>query len=161
MRAIADKMEPLLAKLQFAKLQEHAVMGMHLAIAETRENLQDWDGALDVYKWKAMAVFEYDSNDCPRNFTAAQQRRMFMGMSRCLYHKEDYDGSIQLGEEAIQMNRHFPQVHKYVALSQKANGDKEAAVQTMARAVHYETPWDDANKKNVLDIYENMKNDIE
>ena len=59
-----------------------------------------------------------------------------MGLPRCLYHNGEYEKAIQIGECAIEMNHHFPQVHKYVALSQKANGDMEAAIRTMARAVH-------------------------
>ena len=82
---------------------------------------------------------------------------MFMGMSRCMYHLKNYEFAIQLGEAAIEMNRHFPQVHKYVALSQKASGDIEGAIRTMARAVNYETPWDEANRKVVLAMYEEMK----
>jgi hypothetical protein len=58
------------------------------------------------------------------------------------------------------MNRHFPQVHKYVALSQKALGNNEDAVRTMAKAVNYETPWDEVNKKIVLEMYDEMKNSL-
>lgn len=158
--AIADQIDPLLGKVAYAALNPTEVINSHLTIAEIKEELMDFDGALDVYKYNVMAIFEYDTNDLPRNFTAVQQRRLYMGMSRCFYYKKDYKKAIGLGESAIEMNRHFPQIHKYVALAQKASGDMEAAVRTMARAVHYETPWDDANRKKVLEMYESVKREM-
>ena len=44
------------------------------------------------------------------------------------------------------MNRHFPGVHKYIALSQKALGQRDEARKSMMRAILYEAPWDDKNK---------------
>jgi hypothetical protein len=43
-----------------------------------------------------------------------------------------------------------------VALSQKASGKLEAAIKTMGRAVNYETPWDEANRKIVIKMYEEL-----
>lgn len=158
--ALMNQMEPLLDKKQYAGLEKD-FMGTHLTIAEMKEDQEEWDAAIEIYKWKVMAAMEYDDTDTrPLNFTAVDQRRLYMGMSRCMYHKAEYQKAIELGLSAIEMNRHFPQVHKYVALSQKASGDMDAALRTMARAVHYETPWDDVNKTKCLEMYEAMKNDV-
>jgi hypothetical protein len=35
------------------------------------------------------------------------------------------------GSAAVEMNRNFPQAHKYVAIAQKAGGDLEAAIATI------------------------------
>jgi len=150
---------------------------LYLSMAETKEDMKDWAGAMELYKWKVMMkmhrteqeieddedgfTFSPSGANTPSGATPSQERRMIMGMSRCLYHLEKYDTAIELGESAITMNRHFPQVHKHVALSQKAKGDYAAALTTMARAVQYETPWDEANKKVVLKMYEEMKKDLE
>jgi tetratricopeptide (TPR) repeat protein len=155
--AISERMEALLGNLKFGKLGD-LIIDVHLSIAENMEKMEDWDGAAEVYTMKVMALLEYDSTGLnPKNFTVPQQRRMYMGLSRCFYYLGDYEKSIDAGGAAIEMNRHFPQVHKYVALSQKATGDVEAALLTMSRAVLYETPWDDVNKKTVLEMYERMK----
>jgi len=74
-----------------------------------------------------------------------QWRQVWMGLSRCYYEMGMYDKAIQSGMGALEMNRHFPQAHKYVALSQKAIGDYDAAKATMSRAVLYEAPWEDKN----------------
>lgn len=158
--AIAEMMDPLVKKAQYASLG-HTIIEAHLDIAETMEEIGDWDDALKIYIDKVMAVLEYSSDDLPLNFNAVHQRRMYMGMSRCFYHKGDYSKAICAGENAIEMNRHFPQVHKYVALSQRAIGNIELVLRIMLRAVHYESPWDDANKKEVLNMYESMKHDVE
>eukprot|EP00535_Pseudo-nitzschia_heimii_P007544 CAMPEP_0197187252 /NCGR_PEP_ID=MMETSP1423-20130617/15541_1 /TAXON_ID=476441 /ORGANISM="Pseudo-nitzschia heimii, Strain UNC1101" /LENGTH=440 /DNA_ID=CAMNT_0042638787 /DNA_START=55 /DNA_END=1377 /DNA_ORIENTATION=- len=130
---------------------ENYGVDFYLSIAKCKTALGDYKGALDVYKFKVMAI--NDNANC----TPPQQRMMVMGMSECFYHIGQYENAIELGEMAIEMNRFFPQVHKYVALSQKASGDREAALRTMGRAVNHETPWDEANRKIVIKMYEDMK----
>jgi tetratricopeptide (TPR) repeat protein len=158
--AIAEMMDTISKKVEYAYMGD-AVIEAHLGIAESMEEVGDWDDALEIYIDKVLAVLEYGPYDQPLNFNAVHQRRMFMGMSRCFYHKGDYAKAIGAGEAAIEMNRHFPQVYKYVALSQRAVGDIESSLRTMLRAVHYETPWDDSNKVEVLEMYETMRNDAE
>jgi len=97
---------------------------------------ENWEGAIEVYK----SIFDETQDRSP-----PEQRQVIMGLSRCFYEIGKYDLAIDLGESAIEMNRHFPEVHKYVALSQKALGDIASARTTMKRAVLYETPWDDKN----------------
>ena len=63
--------------------------------------------------------------------------------SRCFYELGEYDKSIHSGTAAIEMNRHFPHVHKYVALSQVASGNRGSGIKTMKQAVLYEAPWSD------------------
>ncbi len=64
-----------------------------------------------------------------------------MGFSRCYYELGQYDKAMNAGLMAIEMNRHFPQIHRYVALSQKASGDLSSAIKTMKHEVLYEAPW--------------------
>eukprot|EP00562_Extubocellulus_spinifer_P013026 CAMPEP_0178543676 /NCGR_PEP_ID=MMETSP0697-20121206/2713_1 /TAXON_ID=265572 /ORGANISM="Extubocellulus spinifer, Strain CCMP396" /LENGTH=416 /DNA_ID=CAMNT_0020176147 /DNA_START=73 /DNA_END=1320 /DNA_ORIENTATION=- len=115
-------------------------------LARAKEMMEDWEGAKGVYIERMLKKMTD-----PTVGTPPQQRMMWMGLSRCMYHLGEYDKAINAGTAAIEMNRHFPQVHKYVALSQRASGDLEAARRTMARAVNYETPWDDENKLKVLE----------
>ena len=100
------------------------------------QRLGNWEGAIEMYQ----SVFDESYYRSP-----AEQREIIMGVSRCFYEIGKYDHAIELGLGAIEMNRHFPQVHKYVALALKAKGDIEAARRTMSQAVLYETPWDDEN----------------
>ena len=54
--------------------------------------------------------------------------------------------TIEIGESAIEMNCHFPCVHRYVALAQKAQGDPSSAIATMIQeTVLFEAPWDEEN----------------
>jgi tetratricopeptide (TPR) repeat protein len=77
--------------------------------------------------------------------TPAEWRQVWMGFSRCFYEMGVYDMAINSGTAALEMNRHFPQAHKYIALALKASGDYDTAIATMTRAVLYEAPWDDKN----------------
>ena len=125
---------------------------MYIFYAECLEATENWSGAKDAYIEK---IFKKVMDD-PTVASPIQQRKMFMGLSRCCYHLTEYDKAIDAGSAAIEMNRHFPQVHKYVALAQKASGDLDEARKTMARAVCYETPWDEENKREVMELYQQL-----
>jgi len=61
------------------------------------------------------------------------------------------------GEAAVQMNRYFPGVHKYIALAQqKESGDLDAAIATMNRAVLYEAPGD-AHLSDTKRLFKELK----
>ena len=72
-------------------------------------------------------------------------RQICFNFCRCFYEIGDYTPAIQVGESAIQMNRHYQDAYTYVALSYKALGNIDEAVRTMQKAVVYETPWDPEN----------------
>jgi hypothetical protein len=97
----------------------------------------DWEIAIELYK--ELLMRDQDSATPP------QFRQVWMGLSRCFYEMGVYELAIHSGMAALEMNRHFPQAHKYVALAQRASGDYDAAIATMTRAVLYEAPWEDKN----------------
>ena len=105
---------------------------------------QDWDAALGLYN--QLMKREQSVGSPP------EWRRLYMGISRCFYEKGIYDGAIQYGTFALEMNRMFPQIHKYIALSQRDSGDLAAAIRTMKEAVLYEAPYDDENKQFNVDL---------
>ena len=70
---------------------------------------------------------------------------VFIDYSRALYELRKYDEAIEVGNMGIKVRRYQSGVHKYVALSQKANGDIDEAKMTMARAILYEYHWDEDN----------------
>lgn len=108
-----------------------------LMLSAHYQNEERWEHALGIYK------NIYD--DLPYQ-DPISQRKVLMGLSRCFYEIGNYEASIGLGEGILEMNRHFPGVHKYIALSQKALGQRDEARKSMMRAILYEAPWDDKNK---------------
>lgn len=84
--------------------------------------------------------------------TSSQWRQVWMGFSRCYYELGMYDKSIGAGTMALEMNRHFPQVHRYIALAQRAKGDHTKAVTTLKHAVLYEAPWCDETIESNKDL---------
>ena len=109
----------------------------------------DWDAALELYKEILMMSYEEEHDSIA---TAPQWRQVWMGLCRCYYELGIYDKAISAGSAALEMNRHFPQVHKYIALAQKARGDPAAAMKTMKQAVLYEAPWCDATMQFNKDL---------
>lgn len=128
---------------------------IHLMKAEGYEGLERWEDAKEVYVCLLQLPDFYEKTSPPG------QRAVFMGFARCAYHIGLYDNSIAASQAALEMNKHFPNVHKYLALAQKAQGDLQTAVDTMNRAALYETPWDDDHREEVLQLYEQLKSDLE
>lgn len=122
-------------------LRKTDLIEMYLHIADIQQDLEDWEAAKQTYQ-KIVMDFE-EVND----FTAPQQRRVFMGSSVCAYHLKHYDVAIDLGEAALQTNRAFPGVHKVLALAYKADGRLDEARKLAAAAILHEAPWDDDNKE--------------
>lgn len=87
----------------------------------------DWERAIGLYKEILAQSYAVDHNELA---TPSDWRQVWMGFSRCFYELGEYEKSIEAGTAAIEMNRHFPQIHKYVALSQKASGDHTSAIKT-------------------------------
>ena len=81
-----------------------------------------------------------------------------IGLSRAMYETGDYDKAIKLGNETIEANRICSGVHKYVALSQKAQGDIEEAKKTISRAILYEEHWNKDNLRQNKDILKELSN---
>ena len=119
-----------------------------ITLAETKEIIEDWKGAQDLFLETLKKAFE--------DATPVQHRRMWMGISRCSYQLKAYDKAIHAAQASIEMNRHFPFVHKPLALAQKESGDIDAAITTMAKAYFYEAPWDEEHRPQVLQMYKEL-----
>jgi tetratricopeptide (TPR) repeat protein len=119
-------------------------------LGEVEEIKEKWENASELY-FNMLSTMED-----PSTMTPPQQCMIFMGISRCAYHLGKYEEAMDNGEIAIKLNRHLPNVHKYVVLSQKAMGDNDAARVTMARALVYETLLDEQHKADVLRMYHEM-----
>jgi len=148
-----DEADQLLKQAQATGAQgvqnASARVALDMSIAEAYMEAERWKDGLAMYKALFVGM---DLN----SMRPPAQREVIMGLSRCLYEVGEYKKSIGLGCAAIEMNRYYPGVHKYVALSQKALGESEATEQTMAEAVIYETPWDEEHQATVLSEWKSM-----
>ena len=62
------------------------------------------------------------------------ERELFARLTQCMYETGQYDQAVDVGGAVIEMNRHYENSHKYVALALKAAGKLDDAV-TMMRQV--------------------------
>lgn len=108
-----------------------------ILLAEAWEAALEWSRAEKVYRALLGAM------DSPEMASPPQVRKIFSGLSRCLYHLKDYKRAIDAAEAAFSMNRHFPGVHRLIALPLLAQGKIDEAKETIGRAILYEAPWDD------------------
>eukprot|EP00573_Skeletonema_grethae_P004777 CAMPEP_0201708358 /NCGR_PEP_ID=MMETSP0578-20130828/55275_1 /ASSEMBLY_ACC=CAM_ASM_000663 /TAXON_ID=267565 /ORGANISM="Skeletonema grethea, Strain CCMP 1804" /LENGTH=178 /DNA_ID=CAMNT_0048197165 /DNA_START=1 /DNA_END=537 /DNA_ORIENTATION=- len=102
---------------------------------------ENWQQALQLYD--DLMVASYQMEDHRDMATPAQWRQVYMGTSRCCFELGMYDKCIAIGPCAVAMNRHFPMVHRYIALAQEAKSDYAEAVKSMKHAILYEASWCD------------------
>jgi tetratricopeptide (TPR) repeat protein len=121
-----------------------------ILLATAMEQDDEWECALNVYRDLFTKIME-------QRATPPQQRMIMMGLCRCLYELEMYENAVDIGLDMLDMNRHFPGIHKYLALSVKACDELDSAIDIMNRAVLYETPWDDKNKMEAMKLYNQLK----
>ena len=119
--------------------------------SEAYQGLEKWKEAMDSYE-KAMLAL-----DGPNSPPAIDQRKLFMGLAECAYKVKEYENAIAYANAAIEMNRHFPGIHRLKALALEKVGRLDEAIVTMNRAVLYETPWDEENQQNVLALYNDLR----
>ncbi|KAL7559166.1 hypothetical protein ACA910_010104 [Epithemia clementina (nom. ined.)] len=129
------------------RLQTSSYTDCYLIQADAYEAQENYAAAKEIY-FQALQTIED-----PAAVSPVLQRKIFMGLAKCAYELGVYEKSIAASDAALEMNRHFPGVHKYKALSLKKQGNLDKAIRTMKRAVLYETPWDEENKAEVRKLY--------
>lgn len=148
-KEIAEKCKEFSSSNKHRAFHVNQVFYIYLGLATSFEKRESWDTAMGLYDMVTKAMRK-SGND------QASIVQTLIGQSRCAYRLGNYKTSIELGKEAIAIDRSWPGVHRCVALSQKAMGKIEASKVTMGRAVSYEAPWDEENKQRVLAIYEQI-----
>jgi tetratricopeptide (TPR) repeat protein len=126
-------------------------------IAMCKAETEDYEGALDVYKFKITPSMEHLSSMGYDREMPRESLLNSMGMAKCLYHLQDYENAIKAGVGALEFDRSYRQVHKHIALSLRAIGKLEDAIKIMGMAVNYEAPWDEQNRKINLELYQELR----
>jgi tetratricopeptide (TPR) repeat protein len=117
------------------RLHQQSMFGIHMLKSRAYQVMEEWHSAMRAYCQTLRLL------DQPTDAPAAEQRKLCMSLAHCAYMAKDYERSIASSEMAIEMNRHFDEVHKYKALSLKALGKLDEAIVTMNRAVLYEATF--------------------
>ena len=81
---------------------------------------------------------------------------VLLGLTRTKYELGKYDEAVEIGSVATKEFRQCPGVHKYVVLSQKANGDIDEAKKTISRAILYEKHWNKDNMQKNKELLQEL-----
>ena len=131
--------------------QETDLVDCRLDVIHVYLLMKDWNQARILLE---TLMTEYPD---PHSLSSSQQRRAFMGFAQCLYEERNYEGSIRLGEAAVFRNRHYPGVHKYLAMAHRSNGDLREAQNVAGHGVLYETPcWDSENVREAYALWKQL-----
>ena len=105
------------------------------SLAEAYLALGKWEDAEKIYKILHNSFLQRGEHHA----------LVLIGLAQTKYEQGKYDEAIEIGNVAIEEDRQFAGVHKYVALSLKAKGDIDEAKRTISRAILYEEHWDKDN----------------
>ena len=114
------------------------------------QNSSQWDRALELYEGNLLPTLEDTLENGWDIF------RIVCRIARVRYKKDDFEECIRNCDIALAYHRHVDEIYEYKAFSYKALGDLEKAIETMNKAVLYETPGDDRNTTRLVKIYQEL-----
>jgi tetratricopeptide (TPR) repeat protein len=148
------------------KIDPSSLFEIRLILAKAHEDVDQWPLAYIEYA-EMLNWFSYTDPS-----KGAQPKRHALGLAsclgytRCVLHVGDYDEAISFARKAVKLCREAPGAHKLLAQAQHALARPSGptawekavrpyttkctlmdAVETMYRALAYEAPWNDKNKK--------------
>ena len=130
------------------RLDAESHVAIYMLQCTALEKMLQWKDAIEIYKKVFMMIDE------GMILTPPVQRGFFTSFGRSFYESGTYDKAIYMFDAAIEMNRHYPGVHKYKALAHQQKGELDLAIATMNQAALYETPWDVVNQTEWLKLYD-------
>ena len=138
-------------------LSQSSIVYLYVLLARAKEMKQDLDGAHSIYDKMTTIIKNNKSySEIPSSKDDFHLMELWTQLSRYAYTTGKYEMAIMAGNEAIQRNRHWPGIRKFVALSEKACGNEETAKAIAAQAVHYESPFDEQHKLTVMQLYDEI-----
>ena len=138
-------------------LSQSSIVYLYVLLARAKEMKQDLDGAHSIYDKMTTIIKNNKSySEIPSSKDDFHLMELWTQLSRYAYTTGKYEMAIMAGNEAIQRNRHWPGIRKFVALSEKACGNEETAKTIAAQAVHYESPFDEQHKLTVMQLYDEI-----
>ncbi len=131
-------------------LRKEALVQLHLQIAELQMTLENWQAAADTY------LFLHEGFQVGPEMSIIQQRELFQNFQKCAYSMKNYNLAISLGEASLKGLRSDSCAHHTLARAYKGIGNMEEARTLAAKAILYEAPWDDENKKNSWELWKEI-----
>lgn len=123
---------------------------------ELHKSLEEWPEAIEHFERVLLQEAEGEDD---HESAVISCSGIYWQLVRCYYEVEDYEKAIDIGQEALEESRHKLEVHKYMALSYKANGDIYAALKIMHRGVLY--TLDNGEREEAYELYEELRRELQ
>ena len=146
-----EKAQELLASGRFESSKDRRI-DLLIKIGESYMQLSDFENASKKGFLEAFKLVDEKMS--------GPTRKIFHELIRCFYELKDYPKALSCGEAAVDFNKHYDGLYKYIALSHKAMGNFEQAIDTMNDAVVYEAPWNEVGKEDNKRLLEQLKNEL-
>ncbi|KAL3940728.1 MAG: hypothetical protein SGBAC_004779 [Bacillariaceae sp.] len=170
MLAEMDEAEALLEEIQNMREQKFVlfvqptdIMELKLAIARLELQNEDFVACQAMLK----GIVEMTSNEEEQKEGGSSSAPLppdqilnaYLLFARCFVEMKQYDKAIEASTLAVNMNKHYPLVHKELVDASYAKGDVELAKSAACRAVLFETPWDEQTKRSNQQAYTDLFGD--
>ena len=120
-----------------------------IKVGESHMQLRDFEKATKLGFLEAFKLADQSMSRASRT--------IFHQLTQCFYELGDYAKALECGNAAVQMNRHFSGLYKYIAPTHKAMGNIEQAIDTMNDALVYESPWEQLGKEDNKLLLDQLK----
>jgi tetratricopeptide (TPR) repeat protein len=117
------------------------------------QNLEEYDQAINIYFDKLLPTLDEQNQSDNWNIY-----RIYCRAARCALKLGQYETCIQRCNVVIKFHRHVDEIYESKALSLKALGNLEEAIETMNVGIIYETPGDDKNTAHLVEVYQELCN---
>jgi len=117
------------------------------------QNLEEYNQAVAVYFDKLLPTLDERNQGDNWNIY-----RIYCRAARCAFKQGQYKNCIQRCNIVLNYHRHVDEIYESKALSLKALGKLDEAIQTINVGIMYETPGDDKNTVRLVKIYQDLCN---
>lgn len=128
---------------------------VNIVLGEIYKSMQEWQEAIQHFE-RVLNENRQGVETDEESFVCC--RGVYWRLVRCYYEIGDYDRAIATAEQALGESRHKLEVHKYMALSYKTNGDPYMALKVMHRGVLY--TLDNGDRQQAYDLYEELRREM-
>ena len=131
--------------------QQPSLFELLMLKACIHQNLEQYDKAVKIYFDKILPTLDERNQGDNWNIY-----RIYCRAARCAFKLGEYENCIKRCNIVLNFHRHVDEIYECKALSLRALGKLDEAIETMNVAIIYETPGDDKNTARLVKIYQEL-----
>ena len=132
-------------------VQQPSLFELLMLKACIHQNLEQYDKAVTIYFDKLLPTLDERNQGDNWNIY-----RIYCRAARCAFKLGEHENCIKRCNIVLNFHRHVEEIYECKALSLRALGKLDEAIETMNVAIIYETPGDDKNTARLVKMYQEL-----